>query len=158
MLAIPIESKGQPGPFVIMVFTVGRNGKLPNITKKSLLSYLELPNGAYDCLNSRLDISASRNHGQLLSTLSLLLRRAFFLASTSHIDDYALSFSHLSVSNNVEKQSERTRRRCLNDRDESVSPRDCLATPPRPPLLFKVNRHCVNWNNGDRHVVYHELL
>lgn len=130
MLAIPIKSKGQPGPIVIMVFTLIRNGKLRVITKKCLLSYLELPNGAYGCLNSRLDISAFRIHEQLL-TLSLLLRRAFFLASTSHIDDYALSFSHLSVSNNVEKQSECTRRRRLNDRNQSVSLLDYLSRQHR---------------------------
>lgn len=130
MLAIPIKSKGQPGPIIVMVFTLIRNGKLQVIAKKCLLSYLELPNGAYGCLNSRLDISAFRIHEQLL-TLSLLLRRAFFLASTSHIDDYALSFSHLSVSNNVEKQSECTRRRRLNDRNKSVSLRDYLSRQHR---------------------------
>lgn len=94
-------------------------------------------------------------------TLSLLLRRDFLLAATSHIDDCALSFSHLPVSSHVEKQSERTFQAVefqQSRRIRIITTVYCLATQPRPPLRFKVNRHCMNWNNGTGHGLYRELL
>lgn len=69
MLAIPIESKGHnQGCIVRMPLSLHRNCKITDYYEKECsLLYLELPNGAYGCLNSRLDISASRIHEQLLS-------------------------------------------------------------------------------------------
>lgn len=100
MLAAPIESKGQPGPLAERLSAHNRSvGTISNIERNACLftwsSLTELPLLKFParCIGLVSTNTSSLSRSSFFFSLSPLMRRSFFLAWTSHIDDYALSFS-----------------------------------------------------------------
>ena len=140
MLAIPIESKGYNQGYDITISPPLRRklGNYKTQWKKYLLLYLELPNGAYSCLNSRLDLSASRIHEQLLSLSPSCCdgpssQPRLLTSMTVHFPFH----TSLSRATSRNRANALFKRRSFNNRDESVLS-----------LRFTVSRH-----NRDRHCV-----